>query len=303
MITIPDFLRLSEISIPGTHDSMAFRSNLPFRDVVRTQTMDLEEQLLSGIRYLDIRVSYEGDYFKCRHGAIDLGYNFEDVLKIIQEYLSNYPTETIIMRFKQEHTSATDSEMLELFNKYYDKYKDLFWDIENSENKDNPYLKELRGKICLLSDVHSIKNGINYSKINKQDNYHLASNWELYLKWEAIKNHIDNSENGDENKIMMNYTSASGGAFPYFVASGHSTSSTYGVRLATGLTEPGFKSYYPDFPRTGKIGVFSTILFEGTNTLTADYLNNKSIKRSGIVVSDFPGERLINEIIQCNYRY
>lgn len=87
---------------------------------------------------------------------------------------------------------------------------------------------------------------------------------------------------------------------PYFVASGHSNPATGAPRLATGLTEPGFKSYYPDFPRVDWLGVFATIAFEGTNTLTADFIERNNLKYTGIVAADFPGDRLIKNIIKLN---
>ncbi|WII35187.1 hypothetical protein [Paenibacillus thiaminolyticus] len=55
MSLIRDDARLSELSIPGTHYSMAYRTNQPATDHVYTQSMPLNTQLNSGIRYLDIR--------------------------------------------------------------------------------------------------------------------------------------------------------------------------------------------------------------------------------------------------------
>lgn len=302
MITIPNSRFLSEIAIPGTHDSMAHSASLPFRSIVRTQTMNLEQQLESGIRYLDIRLAYKVDHFELYHGSVSLGYRFEDVLNTVQKYLKNYPTETVLMRIKQENTHASDAEMFTLFERYYEKYASLFWDPYTSSNGYNPTMGEIRGKVVLLPDVLSIEHGINYRYLEIQDKYNLGTNWDLYSKWEAIKSHINVANASGRDFIFMNYLSGSGGAYPYFVASGHTKPSTRGSRLSTGLTEPGFRNYYPDFPRTARLGIFATISFEGTNTLTADYLKKNKIRKPGIVVADFPGERLIDEIIQCNYR-
>ncbi|MFM0601351.1 phosphatidylinositol-specific phospholipase C [Streptococcus suis] len=302
MSTIPDNRFLGELAIPGTHDSMAHSNHLPFRDIVRTQTMNLQQQLESGIRYLDIRLAYMGDHFALYHGSIALGYQFEEVLTTIQNYLISYPSETILMRIKQEHTHASDPEMFTLFESYYQRYSSLFWNTMTSSNGYNPTLGEIRGQIVLLPDVLSIEHGINYRFVITQDQYHLNTNWDLYKKWEAIKNHINQANTSSIDFIFMNYLSGSGGSFPYFVASGHVRPATDASRLSTGLTEPGFRHRYPDFPRTARLGVFATISFEGTNTLVADYLRNNQIRRPGIIISDFPGERLINEVIQCNYR-
>lgn len=301
MNRLPDNKKVSELSLPGTHDSMAWKSNLLGADITRTQTMTLEDQLISGIRVLDIRVKYNyGKSFDCHHGIVYLGYNFDDVLKTISNFLKNNPTESVFMRFSQESSNATDREMETLFYDYYSKYKDIFY----TGNSENPTLGEIRGKLVLVSNVLSLnKYGINYRNIDKQDDYHVNTNWDLYSKWEKVKNHIEKSNNRTENnKIYMNYLSASGGSFPYFVASGHSSPGTSADRLSTGLTEPGFWYAYSDFPRGNWFGVFATIYFEGTNTLTADYLNNKKISYSGMVMADFPGRRLINNIIDCNFR-
>ena len=82
---LPDEISLAALSIPGTHDTMADCSN-DCRDnetgivittpVTQTQGLSLSEQLLAGIRALDIRVNRRGDKFRIHHGDIDLGYWF-----------------------------------------------------------------------------------------------------------------------------------------------------------------------------------------------------------------------------------
>lgn len=292
--------RVSELSIPGTHDSLAY-GKMPVPNIAKTQTMDLIQQLNSGIRYFDVRVAHEGDHFQLYHGSIRLGSNLSGVLTTFGEFLKDHPTETVLMRFKQEHTHANDEQMRELFNKYMEEFGDLFWNPDESSDRDNPTLDELRGKICLISDVLSITNGINYRNLDIQDNYHLRTNWQLYDKWNDVKNQINRANSDSDNAIVLNYLSGSGGSFPYFVASGKSSSGTYAPRLLTGLTEPGFRRRYPDFPRVGRWGIFASIAFEGTNELSANYILNNNIRHTGIVAADFPGEKLINSIINLNY--
>ncbi|MGM0209120.1 1-phosphatidylinositol phosphodiesterase [Enterococcus sp. DIV0421] len=302
MKTISDDCLLSNISIPGTHDTMAHSRSLLFVDNTRTQSMNLEQQLLSGIRYLDIRLKYEErGLFSIYHGPIYLGYDFDDVLSTVKKFLSSNPSETVLMRVKQENSNASDPEMWKLFDQYDNKYKGLFWNYSFSRI-DNPKLGDVRGKVVILSDIWGLKQGMPYSMLPKQDKYHLSTNWDLYSKWQYIREEIDLANTLEDNLIHLNYLSGSGGVFPYFVASGHINPGTRSDRLSTGLTEPTFKNKYPDFPRTARLGVFATISFEGTNVLTADYLYNNAISRSGIIVADFPGERLIDAVIQCNYR-
>lgn len=298
---LPNDRRVSELTLPGTHDSMAWRPNLPGADITRTQTMNLYDQLMSGIRVLDIRVKYDnGTSFPVHHGVVYLGADFGDVLETIKKFLASNPTEAVFMRFSQEASSASDSEMQRLFVKYYKKYQDIFY----KGGSQNPTVGEIRGKLVFISNVLSLNNyGLNYRDIDKQDDYYLSTNWDLYGKWEKVKKQINRSNSKTyTNQIYMNYLSGSGGSFPYFVASGHVSPGTGADRLATGLTEPGFWYQYPDFPRGSWFLVFATIYFEGTNTLTADYLENNKISRGGMIMADFPGERLINNIIACNLR-
>lgn len=299
MQALDDSATLSQLSLPGTHDSMAHKSNLLGLDVTRTQTMDLWAQLTSGIRVLDIRLFYEpdGQSFSIHHGTVNVGYNLDDVLSTVQKFLQKHPSETVLMRLKQEQSSASDAQMKQRFNTYYNEYKDMFY----QGGSKNPTVGEMRGKCVILSDVWSLNDyGINYRSLNVQDSYQLNTNWDLYSKWQKVKQQINAANQSTDSTIYMNYLSGSGGSFPYFVASGHSSPDTSAPRLATGLTEPGFHGYYPDFPRGAWFGVFGTIFFEGTNTLTANYLTEQNIYRCGIVMADFPGQRLIDAIINCN---
>lgn len=283
--------KISELSVPGTHDTMA---NYELTHMVRTQAMSLRGQLDSGIRFLDIRCNYDGNQFKINHGPIGLKYNFDDVLGTVSSFLEDNPTEAVFMRVKQENSKYSDSEFHEKLKEYENKYSKYFW--QNYDNyTNNPKLGDVRGKIVVFNDVFGSSVGLDYRSTDKQDNYNIDTNWSLYYKWEDIKNHLDKARNGDMNKIYINYLSASGGSFPYFVASGQSSPEMSAPRLATGLVGPAFNGWYPDFPR----GPLNDILFEGTNILTTSNINNNQ-GRVGIIVSDFPGSGLINSIISKN---
>lgn len=297
MSNITDETKLSEISIPGTHDSM---SNGPGGDIARTQSLSLPNQLSAGIRYLDIRVRATNGVFAIHHGPIYLNVNFGNVLNDSIDFLNRNPSETILMRVKQEHLPVSWNE----FNRILDSYlsNNCYSKYFSTPRTDNPTLGELRGKILILRDFNGGSVGISYKTFEIQDNYHMNTNWDLYKKWESIKQHINYSSSLDSGKKAINYLSASGGSFPYFVASGHSSPGTSAPRLATGLTHPGWAGSYPDFPRVNWFLGIATIAFEGTNILTQEYLKNHSFSYVGVIVADFPGKDLINEIIISNYR-
>ncbi|TLS30342.1 hypothetical protein PpBr36_02882 [Pyricularia pennisetigena] len=70
MARIPDDRPINHLSIPGTHDSCA-RSQVIY---VQTQTQTVTEQLLAGVRALDLRLRrrHNGQLF-CYHGGVPLG--------------------------------------------------------------------------------------------------------------------------------------------------------------------------------------------------------------------------------------
>src|SRR5262249_36532427 len=104
---------------------------------------------------------------------------------------------------------------------------------------------------------------------------------------------------GNENKLYINYLSGATGVFPYFVASGKSNPATDAPLLSTGETTPMWNNY-PDFPRTACVGDACTISFEGTNNLTYNWLAGVQRKRVGIIMADFPGYGLIQQVIALN---
>lgn len=100
----------------------------------------------------------------------------------------------------------------------------------------------------------------------------------------------------------INYLSGSGGSFPYFVASGHSSSGMGAPRLLTGATTPGWWYLYPEFPRVNCFIGICSIAFEGTNIMTRNWIQSNKPKYVEIVVGDFMGSSLIKEIINSNFR-
>ncbi|HWN67877.1 MAG TPA: phosphatidylinositol-specific phospholipase C domain-containing protein, partial [Haliangium sp.] len=93
---------LSQIDIPGTHDSGA-RIGGAF---VATQDMSISEQLQAGVRYLDVRLRHFEDALVVHHGSFYQELNFDDVLIACTDFLAAHPSETILMQVKEEYTPA-----------------------------------------------------------------------------------------------------------------------------------------------------------------------------------------------------
>ncbi len=299
MNNIDNEARVRNISIPGTHGSGALHGG----DIPRNQTLSISQQLNAGIRFLDIRLRHIENDFAIHHGPFYQKQMFGDVFADVRTFLENNPTEFIFIRVKEEHTAVNNTESFEdTFNRYVNNNSDIIWVPESKAA--NPMIKDVRGKIVFLQNFAPRKYrwfGLDYhNTFSIQDEYKLSSNLDLYSKWLKVKEHLIQANKNQQSHI--NFLSGSTGAFPYFVASGHSSPGTKAPRLLTGLTTPGWKNTYPDFPRVGCFIGICSIAFEGTNTLTKNYIIDNRLKYVGIVVVDFPGSGLINAIINTNRR-
>lgn len=316
MSPLRDNVKISQMSIPGAHDTMSRF----WGDGVETQSMPLGALLDSGIRALHIRLMASGGTLYATHGVSYQSATFDQILATLKVFLAAHPRETVLMRVKRDNSlPAGDTTFEEAWRKYYggQDYRNLFW----APTSLNPTLGEVRGKVVVLQNFPAAAMyGIDYATVLSQDNYNFDSNWDLYGKWTMVKNHLiaTNGEfclpglNGmmctplnssSPDLIYVNYLSGSGASLPYFVASGKVNSATSAPRLSTGRTTPAFNGW-PDFPRVNCLGAVCTIAFEGTNNLTYNLLATGIIrKRTGIIMADFPGAGLIEKIIAVNNQF
>lgn len=293
MSSISGSKRLSELSIPGTHDSMArYGTNL-----AKTQSLPLDVQLNSGVRALDIRARHYYNSFTIHHGMVYQKANFDDVLVSVRQFLQANPRETILMRVREEYSPEGTSRPFEdTFAAYKKLYSGLFWDYSSN----NPTLDQIRGKIVILQDFSARqKYGISWDVLNTQDEWGSLNMWNLYNKWLSIKNHLHKATYGDKNTIFVNFLSGGAGPFPYFAASGKVHNSDSAPLMLTGYITPLHNNFYPDFPRVACFWKFCAIAFQGTNILTSDRLT--SYGRVGIIYADFPGKTLLQKIIGRNF--
>ncbi|GFR77960.1 1-phosphatidylinositol phosphodiesterase [Elysia marginata] len=294
MATLSGDRRLSTLSLVGTHNSLSFYGG----DIVQTQSMSLSNQLASGIRVVDIRVRHFYDKFAIHHGFVfQNAYFGPDVMAPITAFLVANPTETVVMRLREEYTAQGNTRS---FNQTFQDYKNRNGAFIRNPYSINPTLNEIRGKIVILQNFGGSRHGINYAYLDRQDSYSVSSNWDLYSKWQKVKAHVEKAEHGRRDVIYMNFLNASGGSFPYFVASGKSSPQISAPRLLTGLTTPGWKNSYPDFPREGCFIGICSIAFDGINNLLSNYIANGHTDFTGIIMADFPGVDLIKNVILLN---
>ena len=95
-----------QVTIPGTHNSGAKfnleKSFLCLPQACACQTMSIERQLQSGVRFLDIRLHHRNDKFRINHAVVDLGLSFDDVIHAVRKFLRSNGREAIVMRYREE---------------------------------------------------------------------------------------------------------------------------------------------------------------------------------------------------------
>ncbi|HEX5754038.1 MAG TPA: phosphatidylinositol-specific phospholipase C domain-containing protein [Archangium sp.] len=206
---VPDSTRVSALSLPGTHDTMADETEWYVtvfeRAWILTQGLNLRPQLDAGVRAVDIRARHIGDRFTIHHGAYYLMTHFDDVLATTVQFLKDNPTETVLMRVKKEHTEEnTTRSFAATFEWYRDQpaYNPYIW-----RGTYVPTLSEVRGKIVILDDFEGGDHGINWGSIRLQDAWEETNTTN---KWNLVRNHLVAANTGDLNALYVNFLSASG---------------------------------------------------------------------------------------------
>ncbi|MDD7355232.1 MAG: phosphatidylinositol-specific phospholipase C [Oscillospiraceae bacterium] len=145
MKNINDNKLISEISIPGSHNSGALYE--PVYSVAKCQNYTINDQLNMGVRMLDIRAKVSLGKLKIVHGVVMQGSTFEKTAECCYKFLNDNPSETILLSLRNEDgdTNKTAS-FVRLLKKEIESNKNL-WYTENRL----PKIGEVRGKIILIN--------------------------------------------------------------------------------------------------------------------------------------------------------
>ncbi|RST08821.1 phosphatidylinositol-specific phospholipase C domain-containing protein [Streptomyces sp. WAC07149] len=284
--------RLSNMSIPGTHDTLSIHGGawVQTQEDYGDSANTLAAQLDRGIRAIDIRARVSGGgAFTIHHGVKYQNANFDDVLTKAQSFLRQHPTESIVMRLKAECVygsksgltecendpdSTTPEKVRAIFGDYVRKYPGLFYapSVSGGSQASVPTLGEVRGKVVLGSfdnagadDTYGLK-GFND---RKEDHWEPDSVGE---KWNYVKGNVNKAITGNANDLYVTYSSASKfpSLSPTLVAGGY-----WEVRGGVNTEVP------------------------AVNYNLMKHLNS-SAGRVGIIMTDFPGWGLVNAIIDHN---
>lgn len=153
MSGLSDSMPVSVVSIPGTHDSAAYKMNGAsklFTPWAKTQDKSISQQLEMGVRYFDLRVY---DDMSMHHGIAWVGENLLYHLKEINSFLELHPREFVIVRLKNEQGTniAKDYTFLKNIVKVIPEsgvYNKLYTNVNSL-----PDVKDVRGKVIMIDDT------------------------------------------------------------------------------------------------------------------------------------------------------
>lgn len=166
MANIPDFFSLSDVTMPGTHNTMALYGG----SLAECNSWSLSLQLRAGIRFLDIRVRHVRDNLTIHHGISYQYAHFGDVLMDVVAFLKEHPSETVLMRLKEELSNTQD--IYDAVVRYINEYAhwDLLW-----HSREMPTMGEVRGKLIILQDFTGTELGIRYNSLDIADDWKVST--------------------------------------------------------------------------------------------------------------------------------
>ena len=160
--------KLTEITIPGTHDSCArkFKNDAFVSSMAKCQALNIPQQLDAGIRFLDIRCEVDPSTYSVWtvHGSADCWdgdeYFFLDfVFQFIYDWLDAHPSETVLVSIKEDDGNAGAAVFTSAIYEYihgYGQGKYFYGSDYNYHDywylgKSVPTLDQVRGKCVLMN--------------------------------------------------------------------------------------------------------------------------------------------------------
>ncbi|KAK7139333.1 hypothetical protein R3I93_016466 [Phoxinus phoxinus] len=200
MAIIPDVYSLSDVTMPGTHNTMALYGG----SLSECNSWSLAFQLRAGIRFLDIRVRHAKGNLTIHHGISYQYAHFGEVLMDVVAFLREYPSETVLMRLKEELSNTQDiyGAVVRYINEY--AHWDLLW-----HSREMPSMGEARGKLIVLQDFTGPDLGILYNTLDIADDWKVSSLQpeEVEKKWRSVSTHLEAATVGNKKRMFLTYSS------------------------------------------------------------------------------------------------
>ncbi|KAL5604156.1 hypothetical protein BROUX41_002141 [Berkeleyomyces rouxiae] len=274
MANIPNDTPLSSVSIPGTHNTMTFDTS---RSPFQCQNTPLADQLKGGIRYLDLTIRISDGILYNYHAGFNTLITLADTMRIAANFLDVHTKEALIIRLQKESLRSGNKEDFQRAMMAFWKTPGVFGRPDKSYVytapggivSSAPTLGALRGKILIVEDFHTSTPGAlglpwKSTAFSIPDTKIAFGRHWLNLKWVGMALNLELANRAQKNKLHITHTIVSVGASPAKTAGGD-----------------------------GKED-------KGLNYRLGKYLKDGNVARTGIVVMDFPGKNLVNQIISRN---
>ena len=246
MKTLPDDTPVTQITIPATQASLGILGN----DYQKTQSLSIKEQLLSGIRFLDLVLRVENEYLIGYSLGQTQTFSFAAVMKDVFNFLEKHPHEMIILQISNGlENQKTQISFERRFRNVVQRYQTKFFfptDIQFN-------LGDARNKFMFIQKFKANKSyGITTQTFSIQNFWDLFTRDDLYLKWKLIQNHFYQTQH--MKTFSLNYISGSGDVEPFFVASGKRAPNTNASQLISRYSTKKWTSGEISQERTAKTG-------------------------------------------------
>lgn len=204
-----DSAYLCDLSIPGTHDSGATHSIFDVSG--KCQDISIKKQLQIGVRFFDLRLQLINDEFQIVHSFVKQNLKFSETVKDFCEFLSQNPSEFLLLSIKKEADSQNSTLSFEdALNKELSPLSNAIY----GGDKLPQTVGEVRGRAIIIS--RSVENmGIPASKgwidddsfdlgeLYVQDNYNVS---EIVDKKQSVISALEYAQ-GSSGTLVLNFTS------------------------------------------------------------------------------------------------
>lgn len=223
MSGIDDNTLISDISIPGTHDSGSKIVDSMTSTWAQCQSMSISQQLEAGVRYLDMRLEYDttvAGNIRVVHGTVNCWSENGTALSLLEiisdccRFLDANPSETILFSVKEDDGNNASSLAQAIISAMLSNSS--YWYLGYS----TPKLGDVRKKIIPVSRISQMYYGLYLtwrdqgsdggsvdisSNLEVQDRYNMGT----ANKWEnAAKPLLDKTK--PNGKFFVNFLSTTG---------------------------------------------------------------------------------------------
>ena len=215
MRRVPDATKLTEMTIPGTHNSAAYSYSASHflcleaaKLFVLCQDWTIETQLNNGIRFFDVRLAANGGRLYMYHGQCYLNMIFGEFLDTVVSFLDGHPTEAVLVKYQKAHGPEQLSDFITTFKTTRNKYSSYVW----STYENIPTIGDLRRKIFFVNKNEDGDIGLKMNKISISNVWSVSlaggegDDLDLEAKIKSIDDNLNRATTREGGKLHLTLT-------------------------------------------------------------------------------------------------